>query len=152
MDAQSAGARAALMDEYRRAATELAGRIGGLDHARYTHAFDPEAVDPDCRSIQTVFSHVLRSGFGYADYLRLGPAAAAQAPELFSQEEGLRRLPEMIAATGAALAPIQDLAALRIQSRHGPVYDGEQLLEHAIVHVLRHRRQIDRWLAPGPTD
>ena len=30
--------------------------------------------------------------------------------------------------------------------RWGQRYDVEQLLEHAIVHVLRHRRQIERFL------
>jgi len=28
----------------------------------------------------------------------------------------------------------------------GQLYDVEQLLEHAIVHILRHRRQIERFL------
>jgi hypothetical protein len=28
----------------------------------------------------------------------------------------------------------------------GQVYDFEQFMEHAIVHVLRHRRQIERFL------
>jgi len=36
--------------------------------------------------------------------------------------------------------------AVQIRSRWGAVYDLEQLLEHAIVHVLRHRRQIERFL------
>jgi hypothetical protein len=35
---------------------------------------------------------------------------------------------------------------VQIPARWGPVYDLEQLLEHMIVHVLRHRRQIERFL------
>ena len=31
--------------------------------------------------------------------------------------------------------------------RWGPVYDPEMILEHAIVHLLRHRRQVERWSA-----
>jgi hypothetical protein len=38
-----------------------------------------------------------------------------------------------------------------IEARWGPRYDLEQLLEHAIVHVLRHRRQIDKFLAAAAT-
>ena len=37
------------------------------------------------------------------------------------------------------------MAALRFPVRWGPTYDPEMLLEHAIVHLLRHRRQITRW-------
>jgi chromosomal replication initiation ATPase DnaA len=36
--------------------------------------------------------------------------------------------------------------ALKIQVRWGQLYDIEQLMEHAIVHILRHRRQIERFL------
>jgi DNA-directed RNA polymerase subunit L len=28
----------------------------------------------------------------------------------------------------------------------GATYDPESMLEHAIVHLLRHRRQVERWL------
>ena len=35
---------------------------------------------------------------------------------------------------------------IRIESNWGQSYDFEQMLEHAIVHILRHRRQIERFL------
>jgi len=38
------------------------------------------------------------------------------------------------------------LMAVQIKPRWGQSYDLEQLLEHAIVQVLRHRRQIERLL------
>ncbi|MCR9290718.1 MAG: DinB family protein, partial [Bacteroidetes bacterium] len=34
----------------------------------------------------------------------------------------------------------------KILVRWGQLYDVEQLFEHAIVHILRHRRQIERFL------
>ena len=40
----------------------------------------------------------------------------------------------------------QEAVDTKMQVRWGPTYDFEQLFEHAIVHVLRHRRQIDRFL------
>ncbi len=36
-------------------------------------------------------------------------------------------------------------AAVRFESRWKQPYDIEQMLEHAIVHILRHRRQLERW-------
>ena len=35
---------------------------------------------------------------------------------------------------------------LKIKTRWGQLYDVDQLFEHAIVHVLRHRRQIERFI------
>ena len=34
----------------------------------------------------------------------------------------------------------------KIKVRWGQSYDVEQLYEHAIVHILRHRRQIERFI------
>jgi len=39
-----------------------------------------------------------------------------------------------------------EIVAVQTRSEWGPE-NLEQLLEHAIVHILRHRRQIDRLLA-----
>ena len=39
------------------------------------------------------------------------------------------------------------VAAITFPVRWGPIYDPEMILEHAIVHLLRHRRQIERWPA-----
>ena len=40
----------------------------------------------------------------------------------------------------------KEMADIVIDSSWGVRYDLEQLLEHAIVHILRHRRQIERLL------
>jgi len=40
-----------------------------------------------------------------------------------------------------------EITASVIHSRWGVTYDAEQLLEHAIVHVLRHRRQVEKLIA-----
>jgi hypothetical protein len=52
--------------------------------------------------------------------------------------------------TDESVAPMRLLsgeAVLRIEFRvsWGAVYNPEILLEHAICHVLRHRRQLERW-------
>jgi len=40
-----------------------------------------------------------------------------------------------------------EIMAVKIDAPWGAHYDMEQLLEHAIVHILRHRRQIERFLS-----
>jgi hypothetical protein len=64
----------------------------------------------------------------------------------------LASLRAYVAATleGRWEMPDEELAAVEIQAAWGPRYDVEQMLEHAIVHVLRHRRQIERFLAGLP--
>lgn len=41
--------------------------------------------------------------------------------------------------------PEDQIEAVEMTADWGPTYDLEQLIEHAIVHILRHRRQIDKW-------
>jgi hypothetical protein len=52
----------------------------------------------------------------------------------FFEERGMRSLLEM-----------DDLRSVTVPS--GRSYDVEQLMEHAIVHVLRHQRQLRRFLS-----
>ncbi|MDX1940766.1 MAG: hypothetical protein SFU99_09460, partial [Saprospiraceae bacterium] len=40
----------------------------------------------------------------------------------------------------------EDVLKHEIKAFWGQVFDLEQMLEHAIVHILRHRRQIERFL------
>ena len=147
------GAVGALMDEYERAIRDLTRVVVGLNQAEFDCLRDAGTTDEDCRSIATVVRHVLRSGKGYARYLgdALGfvpaftDAAVANPTEAVEQLEGLAHH-TATALEGQWHLPDQVLAGVRIQSRWGPVFDGEQMFEHAIVHVLRHRRQIERFL------
>jgi hypothetical protein len=61
-----------------------------------------------------------------------------------------RLLAEGITFTESTVEPLRnaredDIRALTFTVRWGPVYDPEMLLEHAICHLLRHRRQLERW-------
>jgi hypothetical protein len=40
-----------------------------------------------------------------------------------------------------------EVLALSFPVRWGPTYDPEMILEHAICHLLRHRRQLERWVS-----
>src|SRR5262245_50247180 len=64
------GAIGALMDEYERAAKELMSVYATLQPAASGRIRDTNTADENSRSIQTVLSHVVSSGYSYADYLR----------------------------------------------------------------------------------
>lgn len=144
----------ALMDEYERAVAELAGIIERLSDEEYERVRDTDTKDESCRSIQTILTHVIGAGYGYAGMYRdtWGVERIPRWSEKVARSEVRPQLEEMIRYTIATLDGRWNMAeeefdGMRIQSRWGQVYDFEQLFEHAIVHVLRHRRQIDRFLA-----
>ena len=143
----------ALMDEYERAAGELARVVAGISEEEYDLVRDTTTKDEECRSIRTVFFHVVSAGFGYASLLRIawGLEKLDRPRDAIARADAPAALQDMLDATSATLEGKWNLsedegAALQIRSGWGVVYDVEQLLEHAIVHVLRHRRQIERFL------
>ena len=150
------GAIGALMDEYERAARELARVVAGLSDEAFEQLRDAETKDEDCRSIQTILNHVVRSSYGYADMIRAATGQASARPAIgpMSLGESLEGLEAGLAYTAETLEgrwrmTDDEIMAVRMEARWGPVYDLEQLLEHAVLHVMRHRRQIERFLAQG---
>lgn len=151
------GPLGALMDEYERAAREVAEVVAALSDDDFARVRDPETTDDDCRSIRTVMHHVVRAGYGYADRIRKAFGEAIERPALEEPASGadaVERLDAMMAHTEATFdgrwTMTQDeIDRVTMESGWEVVYTVEQMLEHAIVHVLRHRRQIDRWLGDG---
>jgi uncharacterized damage-inducible protein DinB len=147
------GAVGALMDEYERAASEYQSLAAGVSAADFTRIADGDTKDEDCRSIQTVTSHVVGAGYGYANYLRKHFSAdfTAFPARLLTHEEAAGEIDKMLAYTEQTLdgrweTSDDEISAVKMETRWGGTYDLEQLLEHAIVHVLRHRRQVEKFL------
>jgi hypothetical protein len=149
------GAKGALLDEYERAVNQLKTVIAAIQPRALTAIANVETTDPDCQSIQTVLTHVVRSGFGYAIYIRRHhqelieflesqprDSVAAYQKDLDAllafTEETFEKYPEI------ELETFDETQKIRV--RWGQLYDVEQLMEHAIVHILRHRRQIERFI------
>ena len=150
------GAVGALLDEYERAAWELRRLVEALAEEDVTRVVDPATEDEDCRSVQTIVTHVVFAGYGYADLLRkvfaVPPARPPRA--LLSHGEFPGRLDAMLAYTAETLEgrwrmTHEEMSGAVIKAGWGPTYDVEQLLEHAVVHVLRHRRQIEKFIRRG---
>jgi len=143
-----------LMDEYARAADDFCTVV---EHVSAREFKKPrESADPDCRSIQRLCAHALNSARGYANYLRKAQKMAVTVLPTITEDDvrsfaDIRpMLGEVLRYTEASIgelwnAPDAAIAALAIRVSWGPTLDPELLLEHAIVHLLRHRRQIERW-------
>lgn len=150
----------ALMDEYERAAKELKYLIKEIDQQDYIEIVDNETTDPDCKSIQTIMNHVVRSGYGYANYIRRkfteSLTERKDIYDVITPNSACDELDHMMNYTTDTLLnkmdfTFEDMAQSIIKTNWGQEYDLEQLLEHAIVHILRHRRQIEKFLAKMQT-
>lgn len=149
------GAIGALLDEYEKAILELQAVLKGLTHNELISIVDQQTDDPDCRSIQTILTHVIRSGYGYAIVIRkwLGEDLEyRQSQILDSVEEYQKAITDMFQYNVKLFDDYPNIVLeemdneKKIKVRWGQLYDVEQLMEHAIVHILRHRRQIERFL------
>lgn len=149
------GAVGALLDEYEKAILELQALIENLSSNELTTVVDTKTTDLDCRSIQTILSHVVHSGYAYAIYIRQSKGEHIDFPDKVL-------LPTIKAYQQAISAMFKsnehlfvDYPNLKLEEHDntkkmltnwGQNFDAEQIIEHAIVHVLRHRRQIERFL------
>lgn len=147
------GATGALLDEYERAIGELKGVIENIPDEIMVVITDPHTTDENCRSVQTILSHVVYAGYGYAVsiYNIQGDVAARPEKILHSTiKEYIDDLANMFLFTENVFSNIADSDleqfdnTLKIKTGWGQLYDIEQLTEHAIVHILRHRRQIEK--------
>lgn len=147
------GPLGALMDEYERVAEEFCGRISRLE----SHDYDApilQASERDLVSIGKICYHVLFAGYAYADALRRKFGKSVASPVRFypTQTEFESVFRAMLTYTEDSLADLyhmtdDDLTATNIPLRWSDHHDLEAVMEHAIVHVLRHRRQIEYELA-----
>lgn len=147
------GGVGAMMDEYERAAAELKSVLSRVSEEQFNRIVDTETKDDDCRSIQTIMTHVERAGYGYADYIRKALGMLSAKPELspVQHSHASKKIDAFLTYTAETLDgkweyTDEQIQALVMRVRWGVTYDLEQLLEHAIVHILRHRRQIERFL------
>ena len=147
------GAAGALLDEYERALTDLYALLSGIADRELVAEIDPHTPDPDCVSIQKILAHVVHSGYAYAMYIQKMKSQTPFLPLKTLQSTAtayILDLQRMFAQTAEVLGEMSDsdfekLPTLTVS--WGELYNVEQLLEHAICHILRHRRQISKFVA-----
>lgn len=144
----------ALMDEYARAAEDYCRAVEAFEPARFV-AVRP-SDNPSTVSPRAVCAHVCGAAHRYAHYIR--KAQGLDHVERYQMDEMLVTSPQavrgLLAAgillTEEAVEPLRAMSEEQVQAmsfivRWGPRYDPEMMLEHAVCHLLRHRRQLERW-------
>ena len=147
------GACGALLDEYEQVIEALKAVIRVIPDQELLRVADPLTTDDNCSTLQAILAHVVHAGYGYATsihnlegpvWLRPAKAFQVQVSAYMDDLDGMFRYTEEVFRTigDSDLEQIDD--ARKIISGWGQIYDIEQMMEHAIVHVMRHRRQIER--------
>jgi hypothetical protein len=148
------GAIGALLDEYERAILDLSHTIDDITNNELIAIADPVTTDTSCVSVQSVLAHVVNSGYAYALYIKQLSNKSLDFPdEIFrtNVSDYQKDLRDFFVFTEATFQNITDNQleesdnTKKIVTSWGQVYDIEQITEHAIVHVLRHRRQLERF-------
>jgi hypothetical protein len=146
------GAVGALTDEYERVALELKNLLSTLTQEEFLKIRDPFTNDEDCRSIQSVMKHVVSAGYRYADQICafLKKPVVNHDYHIYNVTHSIEELDKVIQFTAEAVSENfqmthEEILATLTETRWGQ-YDIEIMFEHAIVHILRHRRQIEKLL------
>ena len=152
--ANRVGALGAMMDEYERALRELCRIVGPLSQEAYGQLRDPDSPDENSRTIQSVVRHVVQAGYAYIHYMRKALGIPFEKPDyqVETPQDAVRELEDLASRTAETFhgkwpMTFEEMAALQFPVRWGPVYNLEQLFEHGIVHLLRHRRQVEKFLS-----
>jgi uncharacterized damage-inducible protein DinB len=130
---------------------EMGSMLDVWKEARQRSVRLPETEDPDYESLDHVTRHVLRAARGYLNWMC--DVLERPAPEIPSAPEAEDVLAEADAYLGMILAAWRehlawmpdDVAgsANTYKSRWGMPYTIEEMLEHAVVHPMRHRIQLE---------
>lgn len=114
----------------------------------------PETSDPSYESPEHLGGHVFRAARNYLTWI--GECVRRPVEDLDLDNDFVRIarkgrafVDEVLAAWRRHLRALEDseLAPAVYKSRWGEDYNIEQMLEHAVVHPMRHRIQLERLMA-----
>ena len=143
----------ALLTVYKNVITEFITFLKTINNEHYIFIVDNETSDKDCRSIQTIISHIVNSGYGYAHYIRGAISVESVRPEykiieLDEIEKSLYDIYKYMEDSFIDKEISYDEVDKKIVLTpwNDDLYSIESILEHAVVHILRHKIQIERFI------
>ncbi len=145
------GAIGALTDEYEKALNELKDLLLQIPDNEFQKVYN-ENTNADFQSVRNIVLHMINSGYGYANYIRkrFGNNYVVPKIEIEKTEHGIAELEKMFEYT---VETFEDKWHLKynelmktIIKTSWSTYDLEAITEHAIVHILRHRLQIEKMI------
>ncbi|MEJ6791371.1 MAG: hypothetical protein QNK89_01160 [Lacinutrix sp.] len=139
----------ALASEYENALIELKAYLVTIPNNTFTNV-ENDSAPKEFQSARNIVLHVVNSGYIYVNHIRkrLGKETILYTFDIQTTKEAIVELDKMFEYTLSAFEDLweftySDLMHTIIKTSW-TTYDLEALIEHAIVHVLRHHRQIER--------
>ncbi|MDO6596882.1 DinB family protein [Oceanihabitans sp. 2_MG-2023] len=145
------GAIGALTDEYEKALNELKNLLLQIPDNKFEKIYN-EKTDIEFQSIRNIVLHIINSGYGYANHIRkrFGNSYVVPKIEIVKTEHGILKLDEMFEYTVETFEDKWQLTYKELMNTiiktSWTTYDLEAITEHAIVHILRHRLQIEKMI------
>ena len=151
------GSLGAILDEYKKASEEYINVLQKISREDFIKIVDHKTDDEDCRSIQTISRHVIRSGYGYANYILNALNITVDFPKademtIEKSEDAINEIRKMIKYNIHNLYEVNreqiknNMYSIKFITRWKEEFNFEQILEHAVVHILRHRRQVEKFI------
>lgn len=132
-------------------AQEMRKFIASWHQARAQSLQLPATEDPNCQSLENLLFHVLRAARGYMTWMC--EVQNLPAPDIRETPDGHALAAEADAYTEEVLegwrTPLVGMTEEasnqpEYKSRWGPLYCLDAMLEHAVMHPMRHRAQLTR--------
>lgn len=140
----------AIMDEYRKSAVEYKQILTDISQGLFEKITDDKTKDEDCKSIQNITFHIIQSGYTYSNYINTVNKRTwvDYAENIETPKKGIEEINKMLDFAEKSFNGIwsktdKEIEKWKFETSWNVIYDFEQLMEHAIVHILRHRRQIE---------
>lgn len=148
------GTVGALLHAYRKVIAELQQVIMHIDDKMLATVADAETADKRCTSIQTILTHVVAAGYSHANYIRQAVGADPSYHDdvvYATAEDYCRELDAVFSFIADTFKNIEEEYLeefendKKVITKWGQYYDVEQMAEHAIVHFIKHTRQIENF-------
>ena len=145
------GAIGALTDEYEKALNELKTILQNISNDNFCLITD-ESIEDDFKSIRNITLHIVSSGYVYANHIRnrFDNDIVLNQVKIDNINEAIEELDKMFLYTVQTFEDkwllTDDELMNTIIKTSWTTYDLEAIIEHSIVHILRHRLQIEKRL------
>lgn len=156
--ADYSGSLRAILDEYARAIRDFESVMLSIPTERYQAK--TVLSDNEFAGMHNIAEHTIGAAHGYANYIndaldKVDRGYQKRAYDFTTPQAAVASLWEAFGHMVEVLGRIKDWSddeqsACKFVTRWKQEYDIEQMLEHAIVHILRHRRQLERWRDAKP--
>lgn len=146
------GVIGALLHEYEVSIADLKHNIEDMPDAVLPVVIDKRTANKDCVSIQAILTHIVYCGYNYITMMDIhrgnDNSSWPQRHKLATVTDYCRVLDKLYEDTCAFFENVSNSEMQQLEPENklvtfwGQYYDYEQLMEHAVLHIYRHRRQI----------